>query len=70
MHERMEGMQDEMEELVRKVRSQEETLSDLVKNKLDMEIQLNLRNFELQSLRQRWVNDIYFKGEKQTFNYH
>jgi hypothetical protein len=53
MHERMEGMQDEMEELVRKVRSQEETLSDLVKNKLDMEIQLNLRNFELQSLRQR-----------------
>ena len=36
MHEKMEMMQEELEELVRKTRSQEETLSDLVKNKLDM----------------------------------
>ncbi len=45
MQERLEIMQEEMEELGRKTRSQEETLSDLVKNKLEMEIELNLKNF-------------------------
>lgn len=42
---------DEIDQLNRKVKSQQETLEDLVKKNLDLEIQVNLKNFELKSIR-------------------
>jgi hypothetical protein len=36
---------DEIQELNRKMKSQQETLEDLVKKNLDLEIQVNLKNF-------------------------
>jgi chromosome segregation ATPase len=52
-HERLEMMQEEIEEFSRKDRSQKETLEDLVKKNLELEMQLNMRNFELQTLKAR-----------------
>lgn len=45
---------DEVEELNRKLKSQEETLSELVKKNLDLEMQINIKNFELRTIRGRW----------------
>lgn len=42
---------DEIDQLNRKVKSQQETLEDLVKKNLELEIQVNLKNFELKSIR-------------------
>lgn len=43
LQERILLTQDEMEELVRKIRSQEETLEDVVKKKLDLEIMVSVK---------------------------
>jgi len=43
--------EDYMDELQRKNESQEGTLKDLVKKNLDMEIQLNIKDYEIQSLK-------------------
>ena len=43
--------EDYMDELQRKNDSQEGTLKDLVKKNLDMEIQLNIKDYEIQSLK-------------------
>lgn len=45
---------DEVEELNRRIKSQQQTLEDLVKKNLDMEMEINLKNFELKSIRGRW----------------
>lgn len=52
-NERFQTNMDEVQELNRRIKSQQETLEDLVKKNLDMEIQLNLKNFELKSIRGR-----------------
>ena len=52
-NERFETNMDEVEELNRKIKSQQETLEDLVKKNLDMEIELNIKNFELRSIKSR-----------------
>lgn len=44
---------DEVEELNRRIKSQQQTLEDLVKKNLDMEMEINLKNFELKSIRGR-----------------
>lgn len=44
---------DEVEELNRRIKSQQQTLEDLVKKNLDMEMEINLKNFELRSIRGR-----------------
>jgi cell division protein FtsB len=36
---------DEVEELNRRIKSQQQTLEDLVKKNLDMEMEINLKNF-------------------------
>ena len=43
--------EDYMDELQRKNESQEGTLKDLVKKNLDMEVQLNIKDYEIQSLK-------------------
>lgn len=52
-NERFETNMDEVQELNRKIKSQQETLEDLVKKNLDMEIELNIKNFELRSIKSR-----------------
>ena len=44
-HERVEVGQEEMEELNRRVRSQQETLEELVRKNLEMEMELNVKKF-------------------------
>jgi cell division protein FtsB len=44
---------DEVEELNRRIKSQQQTLEDLVKKNLDMEMEINLKNFEIRSIRGR-----------------
>lgn len=43
--------EDFIQELERKNESQESTLKDLVKKNLDMEIQINIKDYEIQTLR-------------------
>ena len=46
-NERFELNQDEIGELNLKIRSQNETLEELVKENLKMEMELNMRNFKM-----------------------
>lgn len=52
--------EDFIQELERKNESQESTLKDLVKKNLDMEIQINIKDYEIQTLRDsKWWLLIY-----------
>ena len=53
LRERITNAEDHIDEIQRKNESQEETLKDLVKKNLEMQIQINIKNYEIQSLKSK-----------------
>ena len=51
LRDRIANAEDHIDQVERKHESQEETIKDLVKKNLDMEIQLNIKNYEIESLK-------------------